>query len=297
LSYSRYGPQARDDVVTIPRIWITLILSLLVHGAAIYLWFPRTPLLTPGSESPSAPQPPLSVQLTPPRVASAAPLAQPREAPPPPKLQPRPPKPLVRPPPPAVTVTTPAPRVFVPPPTPPAPPAPAPPAIAPPPVEKVMSEYIAARKRARGEVGEATAPAPLDENARRDKAIADNLASMQSSLKSSDTFGNAPKNGGGTFQIKYMGYEDAEVAFFGWSKDVKRRIYQKIEIRRGDNRDINIAIVRKIISIIREHEPGDFRWDSKRLGREMMLSARPADNGALEEFMMQEFFTSARQPR
>ncbi len=117
------------------------------------------------------------------------------------------------------------------------------------------------------------------------------------SLQSSTTFGNAPKNGGGTFQIRRMDFQDAEITFFGWNRDIARRTYQRIEVTRGANPDINIAVVRRIIAIIREHEPGDFRWDSKRLGREMMLSARPADNNALEEFMMQEFFTSARQPR
>ncbi len=299
MTYSRYGPQARDDIVSIPRIWLTLVLSLLVHAAALYVWFPRTPLLTPGSEDAGEPaQQQLSVRLVPPKVAANAPSAAPppAEAPPPPKAQPRPPKPLVRPPSPRVLAEpTPAPRVLVPPPTPPA--APPPVALSPAPVEQDLSAYIEARRRARGETGESAKPAPPDENARRDKAIADNLASMQSSLRSSDTFGNAPKNGGGTFQIKYLGYDDAEVAFFGWNKDIKRRTYQKLEIRRGENRDINIAVVRRIITIIREHEPGDFHWDSKRLGRDMVLSARVADTAELESFLLLEFFTPVGQPR
>jgi len=297
LTYSRYWPQPRDDLVAIPRIWLTVVLSLIVHAIALWMWFPRTPLLTPGSEAQTDAQAPLAVRLAPPRVTAAA--TPPREAPPPPAVTLQPPRVLTRPKPPPVVVTErPAPRVLVPPPAPPAPPAPSgPPVVATPappapPVEGDLSAYIAARKRARGESGEASAPS-TDAEARRDRIIAENMGSLQSST----TFGNAPKNGGGTFQIRRMDFQDAEITFFGWNRDIARRTFQKIEVSRGTNADINIAIVRRIIAIIREHELGDFRWDSKRLGREMMLSARPADNNALEEFMMQEFFTSARQPR
>ena len=94
-----------------------------------------------------------------------------------------------------------------------------------------------------------------------------------------------------------MEYDYAEFTFFGWNKEISRRAFQVIEVRKGGNPDINTAVVRKIIAIIREHEQGDFRWESKRLGRDMILSARPADNAALEAFMLEEFFTASRQPR
>lgn len=295
LTQYAYEPRPRDDLVAIPRVWLTVVLSLVVHALALWLWFPRTPLLAPGSETQTDVQAPLAVRLAPPRVTADA--TPPREAPPPPAVTLQPPRVLTRPKPPVVATERPAPRVLVPPPPPPAPPAPSgPPVVAtpapPPPLQGDLSAFIAERRRARGESGETETPVP-DAEARRDRIIAENMGSLQSST----TFGNAPKNGGGTFQIRRMDFQDAEITFFGWNRDIARRTFQKIEITRGNNPDINIAIVRRIIAIIREHEPGDFRWDSKRLGREMMLSARPADNNALEEFMMQEFFTSARQPR
>lgn len=154
-----------------------------------------------------------------------------------------------------------------------------------------LASYIAERRRARGESGEA--PATVDsETARRDRAIAANLASMQTS-----TFGNNPSQSGGTFQIRRMEFEDAQVTFFGWNRDISRRTFQVLDIRRGSNPNISIAIVRRIIEIIREHEQADFRWESKRLGRELTLSARAADNAELESFMMQEFFTDGGRPR
>lgn len=94
-----------------------------------------------------------------------------------------------------------------------------------------------------------------------------------------------------------MGYDDAEFTFYGWNRDIGRRAFQVIEVRRGTNPDINIAVVRRMIAIIREHEKEDFRWESKRLGRDVILSARLSDTAALEAFMMQEFFTDARQAR
>ncbi len=128
--------------------------------------------------------------------------------------------------------------------------------------------------------------------ARRDRIVAANLASLQSS-----NFGNAPKNGGGTFQLQRVDFEYAEFTFYGWNKDIRRRMFQRIEVARGTNPDIRIAVVRKIIAIIREHESAEFRWESKRLGRDIALSARISDNAELESFMMQEFFTPTMLPR
>ena len=55
----------------------------------------------------------------------------------------------------------------------------------------------------------------------------------------------------------------------------RRRAKQHIEVRKGTNPDIQTAIVRKMISIIREYETEDFMWLSLRLGREVKLSGTP----------------------
>jgi hypothetical protein len=55
-----------------------------------------------------------------------------------------------------------------------------------------------------------------------------------------------------------------------------------------------MAVVRRIIEVIRDYEQEDFSWSSQRLGRVITLSARQADNAGLEEFMMQEFFSTPR---
>jgi hypothetical protein len=110
------------------------------------------------------------------------------------------------------------------------------------------------------------------------------------------TFGDDPKRGGGMFQLRRIGSDDAEFYFNGWNQDIGRVSRQLIEVRRGTNPDIRAAVVRRIIAIIRAQEPGDFVWVSRRLGRQIALSARPGDNAGLEDFMMREFFGDGRPP-
>jgi hypothetical protein len=87
-----------------------------------------------------------------------------------------------------------------------------------------------------------------------------------------------------------MSYDYAEFLFFGWNKDIRRNTTQLIEVRKGSNSDIRIAVVRRMIVIIREHEDADFVFESRRLGRNVTLSARARDTAGLEDFMMREFF-------
>jgi len=65
---------------------------------------------------------------------------------------------------------------------------------------------------------------------------------------------------------------------------------QLIEVRKGNAPDIRIAVIRRMIAIIREQENEDFIWESKRLGRNVLLSARHQDTRGLEDFLMREFF-------
>jgi hypothetical protein len=281
LSYSRYDPRPRDDVVAIPRVWVTFALSLILHALALLYVLPHLPLLKQGDDAKGEVNGPLSVRLT--ARANDAPSPPPapaREAPPLTATPPPRPAPRARPSPPVIAVA-PRPAPLTPPVL--APPPPAPPAPAPAPIEGDMAAYVAARRRARGESGESAmagsndkSSADEDEKSRRDRLVAANLGNLQSQV-----FGNEPKNGGGTFQIRNMGYDSADFTFFGWNKDIKRRTFQVIEVRKGDNADINIAIVRKIIAIIREYEQGSGRFEQ----RDAALAAvgADADDGALPD--------------
>jgi hypothetical protein len=176
-------------------------------------------------------------------------------------------------------------------------PTPAPSATSPP----DLASYIEARRRARGEAAppsEAAAPsepAPAskgeDENARANRIAAANLG-----LNRTPTFGPDPRRGGGIFSITRMSYDYAEFLFYGWNRDIRRDTVQTIEVRVGSEKNIRIAVIRRMIAIIRDHEQGDFVWESQRLGRNVTLSARPKDQPGLEAFLWQEFFEDPRRP-
>jgi len=277
--YAQY--RYRSDVVVIPRIRVTFALSILIHVAALWILLPRLPLLSPGMDQAqatdrlqvqlTAPPEPLPAQAIPPppqRETTAILTARPR-----PRNAPRE-----------------APREFVVPRTdvaavPMPPPAP-PPVVEPPkpfpPAEGDLASFIEARRRARGEPN---APSVESDSERRDRIVASNMPKSQTPIT-----GQQRIRGGGLFEITRMSYDDGEFRFFGWHKDSGRRLPQVIEVRLGSNSDMRIAMVRRMIALIRETEQGDISWDSYRLGRVVEISARPSDNAGLEEFMMHEFF-------
>ena len=304
----RYGGPNRDGVITIRFIWIAFALSLLVHVAALWTSPPLVRSLTFDNDDTKRPAGTIIAQISPgPRVEepTSPPPSPPARAVPPSRPAPPPQRPAPRPtpaptpppssaPPAARIETIPAPGPAPPPrPT----PQPTPPAERTPPPVADLSAYIAARRSERGEPpapppmpGDPTAKPGETEKERLNRIVAANLG-----LNKTPTFGDDPKRGGGLFQMKRMGYDDAEFFFNGWNKDIGRVARQLIEVRKGSNPDIRLAVVRRIIEIIRAQEPGDFIWVSRRTNRMIPLSARVADNAALEDFLMREFFSG--EPR
>ena len=280
--------RSRNDGVVVPRIGVALALSVILHIAAL-LGSPQTDktlMLPPSGEDPQAraalslrlmppvPQSP-SVIPAPPRSPSASASVQPERRPKP-ATPPQPAPPVI-----ALNKPTPAaPSTAAPVPAPPPRPA----------VEGDLDAYIEARRRARGTAAPAApATTPVeDEEARRQRIIAGNLGSTRER-----TFGYDPRQGGGMFQIESLGSDHAEFIFYGWNNNINRNTKQLIDVRQGNNSDIRIAVVRRMIAIIRENAQEDFLWMSQRLGRTVTLSARARDNSGLEEFMMREFFFEA----
>jgi len=293
------------DRVTIRTIRVAFVLSLLLHLVVLWPWQTRPHFLSLENPERGNASGPLIVELAPrpspaitpppaPPSVAPTPPSRPIEARPAPAKRPPAPKaaPRPRPTPPVIAQKRPAPAV-VPPPTESL--AAAPPS---PPIEGDLSSYIEARRRARGELtpslAGSAAPSPPpeeDERARHNRIVAANLGLLRT-----PEFGHDPEGGGGIFQVQRMGLDEAELIFFGWNKDIRRNSRQLIEVQRGDNSDIRIAVVRKMIAIIRENESGDFVWMSKRLGQNITLSARPHDNAGLEDFLMRDMFADAGRP-
>jgi len=294
------GAGSRRDRAARRTIAAAVAISILIHVAALWR---MPPLRMPSAEFAEQQSGPLTVQLVPPPKPPSARARPPRVKPPTPPAPPRAPQPRAEQP-----VPAPAPPVrrAVPPAQRPpvlaradpgAPPAPA--AQSAPPGD--LASYVEAQRSARGDPAAApplarameapppSAPAAEDPNARANRLAAANLG-----LDRPPTFGPDPRQSGGVFQVTRMSYDYAEFMFFGWNRDIKRNSAQTIEVRKGAAPDIRIAVVRKMIGIIRDHEQGDFVWESRRLNRNLNLSARQRDNAGLEEFLMQEFFGPGR---
>jgi hypothetical protein len=52
-----------------------------------------------------------------------------------------------------------------------------------------------------------------------------------------------------------------------------------------------------MIELIRQYHKGDFNWESYRLDRVVVLSARSEDSKGLEDFLIREFFGEEAAPR
>jgi hypothetical protein len=278
-------PRNSRNVVAIPTVWLAFALSLLIHVLALWQWLPQMSFLSNGEPGEKKGSRPLQVRLIPPASPPSAPSAPAQESQPSPPPRPSPPPkapPRPRPTSSAIALNAPGPGA---PPSPPSAPA------APAPVPGDMASLIEARRSARGDPAPSAPPAE-DPNARTQRIIAANLGSDRA-----PRYGDDPRRGGGVFQIMRLGYDEAEFMFFGWNKNIARNAAQMISVRKGNNPDIRIAVVRRMIEIIRAEEKGDFFWDSTRLGRNVSLSARMEDNAGLEEFMMREFNFDKSVPR
>jgi hypothetical protein len=297
-----YEYRERRDGITIPTIWVAIVLSALLHILMLGRWLPQVRLPSLDEPLTGETSRSLVVQLAPPAQRAAPPPSPAQPPQPAPAQHSAPPavaaRPRPAPSPPVMALNKPAPDVPAPPPVPAPSPTPAPPAPT-----GDLSSYIEAQRRARmaaappslfsPSAGRAPAPPVEDDAARGDRAIAANLG-----LNRAPSYGpDATKRGGGIFQIQRMGYSDAEFLFYGWNKDIRRNTTQMIEVRKGDNSDLRLAVVRKMIAIIREYETEDFLWESPRLGRNVMLSARQRDNAGLEDFMLMEFFRTTQVQR
>lgn len=293
----------RRDGVTLPTIWVAVGLSVLLHVAIMWKWLPKLHFPSPEDSKIGESRGSLVVQLAPPfRAPLPTPESESRPVVPPrPRSPPPPPPPPPRPAAPVIALKTPGATAA--PSTVPAPPpvaAVTPPAPPRPPVSSGdFAADLEARRRARGEAPAAVpfsvagAPTPEDDKARANRIAAANLATQRK-----QTFGYDPSQGGGLFQITRTGTLDAEFLFFGWNKEIRRNTKQLIEVKKGNNPDTRIAVVRKMIAIIREYEQQDFLWESQRLSRSIWLSARARDTGELEGFLMLEFYPEdPRVPR
>jgi hypothetical protein len=172
--------------------------------------------------------------------------------------------------------------------TPSAPPPPPPPAAvkptepAPPPTEAAptdMQSYVKAAQ-ARRHAAETTATGVAESHA--PSADEQRLETIRRNLQ--------PVGTNGIFQILDLQVRTARFSFRAWTSNASNPRRETIDVDAGAGGNIELAVIRRMIELIRGYYKGDFNWESDRLGRVVVLSARQVDNAELEDFMMREFF-------
>lgn len=95
----------------------------------------------------------------------------------------------------------------------------------------------------------------------------------------------------GIFSITSIGPRYAQFTFRAWTTGISSpRRQEVITVDAGVDGDVERAIIRRMIQLIRQHYQEDFNWESYRLNRVVVLSARIGDSQGLEDFLMREFF-------
>jgi len=288
-------PVRKDFVLTIRinrRILLTLLVSILLHLSLLWIFAPK--LFSVGS--PVADAPPLQITLGPPQKEEIAPSA---EVLPTPEIvqekQITPPKPIpAKPRPPKQTKAIEIPTDIVkesettvqkseklnk------ALPQPVQPEVSPDPlpgedmqayVKRMQQAKLAKQGLAKQDVEAVMESSnPQSEGQKRDAKIKANL----------DLDGT-----NGIFEIRYLGPHNAQFSFKGWKNNINTARLEIIDVSAPDGIDIRSIVIKRMIEIIRRDYNGDFNWDSRRLGRVIVLSARMEDTAGLESFMMNEFF-------
>jgi hypothetical protein len=140
----------------------------------------------------------------------------------------------------------------------------------------MMSYINAARARRQAEEGNAGGSAQ--------QASADDIrmANIRRNLQ--------PAGTNGIFQILDIQARTARFSFRSWTTNASNPQRETIIVNAGPGGDIELAIVRRMIGLIRGYFKGDFNWESQRLGQVVVLSAREEDTAELEDFLKREFF-------
>ncbi|MBW8900438.1 MAG: hypothetical protein JF619_20440 [Massilia sp.] len=159
-----------------------------------------------------------------------------------------------------------------------------------PPQEVDMQAYIEAQRKRRG------APAQTDQ-AEESEAARGTRNALANISAINGRGGQDPNETGGVFSITNKTFSTADLKFRGWNPNFKRRWLTAVTVERGSEPDIETAIVKKMIELIRKEKTGDFEWESHRLNRVVTLSARPQDTQELMNFLYKEMFPEYKPPR
>ncbi|HSH54396.1 MAG TPA: hypothetical protein VK967_05140 [Methylotenera sp.] len=259
---------------------IALIFSILIHALILFFVVPKI-----------EPTPPESVST--PIEVSLAPAQQAEPTPPPPQAEQvvseeKPPEPVKEPvkKPKTPKVMTQQPKLDALPPTFKVPDVIATPKPAPEPQPETypdMQSYMKAQQAKR----QGTEWEAVRQNA---EAVAKEIGPSEEEQRDQRIAKNLQGGAGGTFTLTSLSGRHATFSFNGWVNSLSNQKQKYFEVEAKSGQDVRVLMIKQVISFIRESYQGDFPWDSKRLGKVIILSARPQDNSELEDVLMTEFF-------
>ncbi|WP_426167795.1 cell envelope integrity protein TolA [Pseudoduganella sp. R-34] len=148
-----------------------------------------------------------------------------------------------------------------------------------------MAALIEQRRRARQ--GDSQQPAQEEDPAAAAKQRA--MANIMGA-QGRNADGSAMNDTGGIFEVTGKSFSEAIIKFRGFSPSRNKKWLRQVRVELGTEKDIETAIITTMIEMIRREKPGDFMWESPRLGRDIPLSGRKEDEPILRAFLMKEFF-------
>jgi outer membrane biosynthesis protein TonB len=158
------------------------------------------------------------------------------------------------------------------------------------PPEVDMQAYIEARRKQRG------APEPSQATEESDEAKG--MRNAMANIAAANNRGRDDSNEtGGIFSISNQTFHSMDLKFRGWNPSFKRRWLTQLTVEQGGEPDLETAVVKKMIELIRKEKTGDFEWDSHRLGKVVTMSARVQDTAELQAFLMKEMFGDKKAGR
>lgn len=155
------------------------------------------------------------------------------------------------------------------------------------PAEPDMAAYIEARRKQRGAPTESDQPAEESEEARAMRHAMANVAAANGRSRDGDE---------ATLGLSNRTFHSVDISFSGWNSNFKRNWLTKVTAEIGNEPDVETAAVKKMIELIQKGMTPDFIYHSRRLGRDVKLSARPRDTEQLKEFLFKELFEDYRPP-
>jgi hypothetical protein len=161
----------------------------------------------------------------------------------------------------------------------------------PPPDVTDMSQMVAEARRRRGAVETPPGDTAESEDAKAKARAMANIMGAQGRNAAGEL-----DDSGGIFDVKNVSFSGADLKFRGWNGNFKRRWLTQVHVELGSEIDIENAVVTKMIELIRKEKPGDFEWESHRLGKTVKMSARKEYEPQLRAFLIQEMFPKYIRP-